>query len=113
MTPLCFANPSPPSGWIGDFHPQAIEHAGHTTKPLRGNLWPEEGFGEHTDRTPHRTVDGVRHDRVEAAEIHWSFCGSIGWSGSTWASRLPLRWVSSTNALQPSAFTASPSQTRG
>src|SRR5271155_4095967 len=32
MTPLCFANPSPPSGWIGDFHPQAIEHAGHTTK---------------------------------------------------------------------------------
>src|SRR6266481_6910348 len=37
MTPLCFANPSPPSGWIGDFHPQAIEHAGHTTKPLRGS----------------------------------------------------------------------------
>jgi hypothetical protein len=36
MTPLCFANPSPPSGWIGDFHPQAIEHAGHATKPLRG-----------------------------------------------------------------------------
>ena len=31
MTPLCFANPSPPSGWTGDFHPQAIEHAGHTT----------------------------------------------------------------------------------
>src|SRR5712671_5913352 len=37
MTPLCFANPSPPSGWIGDFHPQAIEHAGHTTNPpIRG-----------------------------------------------------------------------------
>src|SRR6516162_1725277 len=32
-TPLCFANPSPPSGWIGDSHPPAIEHAGHTTKP--------------------------------------------------------------------------------
>src|SRR5262249_45693739 len=31
MTPLCFASPSPPSGWTGDFHPQAIEHAGHTT----------------------------------------------------------------------------------
>jgi hypothetical protein len=28
------ANPSPPSGWTGDFHPQATEHAGHTTKPL-------------------------------------------------------------------------------
>jgi hypothetical protein len=25
-------------GWIGDFHPQAIEHAGHTTNPLRGRL---------------------------------------------------------------------------
>ncbi len=36
MTPLRFANPSPPSGWIGDFHPQALEHARHTTKPLRG-----------------------------------------------------------------------------
>src|SRR4051812_49361080 len=35
MTPLRFANPSPPSGGIGDFHPQAIEHAGHTTKPLQ------------------------------------------------------------------------------
>ena len=34
VTPLRFANPSPPSGGIGDFHPQAIEHAGHTTKPL-------------------------------------------------------------------------------
>src|SRR5262245_51308821 len=34
MTPLCFASPSPPSGWTGDFHPQAIDHAGHTTKSL-------------------------------------------------------------------------------
>ncbi len=25
MTPLRFANPSPPSGWIEDFHLQAIE----------------------------------------------------------------------------------------
>jgi hypothetical protein len=32
------ANPSPPSGWIGDFHPQAIEHARHTTNPLRGRV---------------------------------------------------------------------------
>ena len=28
--PLRFTNPSPPSGWIEDFHSQAIEHAGHT-----------------------------------------------------------------------------------
>ncbi|MGO8735186.1 MAG: hypothetical protein ACLQVM_20605, partial [Terriglobia bacterium] len=29
-TPLRFANPSPPSGWVEDFHLQAVEHARHT-----------------------------------------------------------------------------------
>ena len=33
--PLRFTNPSPPSGWIEDFHSQAIEHAGHTAKLAR------------------------------------------------------------------------------
>src|SRR6516164_6359698 len=32
--PLRFANPSPPSGWVEDFHLRATEHARHTTKPL-------------------------------------------------------------------------------
>jgi hypothetical protein len=32
MTPLRFANPSPPSGWIEDFHLQAVDHARHTRK---------------------------------------------------------------------------------
>src|SRR5215207_6492872 len=32
MTPLRFANPSPPSGWIEDFHSQAVDHARHTSK---------------------------------------------------------------------------------
>ena len=27
-------NPSPPSGWVEDFHVQATERARHTTKPL-------------------------------------------------------------------------------
>src|SRR5579884_952845 len=38
MTPLRFANPSPPSGWVEDFHLQAADHARHTTKGrvLRG-----------------------------------------------------------------------------
>ncbi len=31
-TPLRFANPSPPSGWVEDFHLQAVDHARHTTK---------------------------------------------------------------------------------
>ena len=36
-SPCVLTSPSPPSGWAGDFHPQAAEHAQHTTKPLRGN----------------------------------------------------------------------------
>ena len=35
MTPLRFANPSPPSGWIRDSHPQTVEHARHTMTPGR------------------------------------------------------------------------------
>jgi hypothetical protein len=30
MTPLRFANPSPPSGWVEDLHLQAVMHARHT-----------------------------------------------------------------------------------
>src|SRR6201984_3466853 len=32
--PLRFTSPSPPSGWVEDFHLRAIEHARHTTNPL-------------------------------------------------------------------------------
>jgi hypothetical protein len=35
MTPLHFANPSRPSGWIEDFHLQAVVHARHTSKRPR------------------------------------------------------------------------------
>src|SRR5262249_50548152 len=35
MTPLRFANPSPPSGWIEDSHLQAVDHARHTTTKPR------------------------------------------------------------------------------
>src|SRR5438132_11689768 len=35
-SPCVITNPSPPSGWVEDFHLQATEHAQHTTKPLRG-----------------------------------------------------------------------------
>ena len=34
-SPCVLANPSPPSGWVEDFHLQATEHAQHTTKSLR------------------------------------------------------------------------------
>ena len=32
MTPLRFANPSPSSGWIEDFHLQAVVHTRHTAR---------------------------------------------------------------------------------
>src|SRR5215470_8725297 len=32
-TPLCFANPSPPSGWVKDFHLQVSVHTPHTPQP--------------------------------------------------------------------------------
>src|SRR4051794_35937009 len=34
-TPLHFANPSPPSGWVEDLHLQAVEHARHTENGQR------------------------------------------------------------------------------
>src|SRR5262245_7137615 len=41
MTPLRFANPSPSSGWIEDFHLQAVVHTRHTAKSpaLRPGLY--------------------------------------------------------------------------
>ena len=39
MTPLRFANPSPSSGWIEDFHLQAVDHARHT-RERRGSCNP-------------------------------------------------------------------------
>src|SRR5208283_5505181 len=32
ISPLRFANPSPPSGWVEDLHLLAVEHARHTKK---------------------------------------------------------------------------------
>jgi hypothetical protein len=46
-TPLRFARTSPPSGCAGDLHPQAVEHARHTTKPLRGRTVGGGAFRSH------------------------------------------------------------------
>ena len=45
-TPLRFANPSPPSGWVKDFHLQTAEHARHTTKkpPARAGGFVSSGW---------------------------------------------------------------------
>ena len=34
-TPLRFSSPSPPPGWAGDFHPQAVEHVRHSKEKPR------------------------------------------------------------------------------
>jgi hypothetical protein len=40
---LRFANPSPPSGWMEDFHLQAVDHARHAEKaPLGGGAKSRE-----------------------------------------------------------------------
>src|ERR1700682_348970 len=53
--PLRFTNPSPPSGWVEDFHLRAIEHARHTTNPL-----PRE-WGE-------RIGEGLLSERIVVVE---------------------------------------------
>jgi hypothetical protein len=40
-TPLRFANPSPPSGWIEDLHLQAVDHARHTQKDRLAAVSPK------------------------------------------------------------------------
>jgi hypothetical protein len=42
-TPLRFANPSPPSGWIEDFHLQAVDHPRHTATGSR-ECAPDDGL---------------------------------------------------------------------
>ena len=54
------ANPSPPSGWVGDFHPQAVEHARHTKNgsrrkaeiPLIIKMVPKGGLEPQHPTTP-------------------------------------------------------------
>ena len=42
-TPLRFANPSPPSGWVEDFHLRAVVHARHTAKGGMRYAFPPYG----------------------------------------------------------------------
>jgi hypothetical protein len=41
VTPLRFANPSPSSGWIKDFHLQAVVHTRHTAHRVRATRGPD------------------------------------------------------------------------
>src|SRR5262249_18930812 len=46
MMPLRFANPSPPSGWIEDFHLQAVvQYSAHQREPRQGGAESYKGVG--------------------------------------------------------------------
>jgi hypothetical protein len=62
-TPSRFANPSPPSGWIEDFHLQAVDHARHTRKAprQRGLSQPAVGSSEKAPRAAGLSQGGMSH----------------------------------------------------
>jgi hypothetical protein len=57
-TPLRFADPSPPSGWIEDSHLQAVDHARHTTNGGHARLRAarSSGLGPPYDATALRSA---------------------------------------------------------
>jgi len=55
--PLRFASPSPPSGWAGDSHPRAVEHARHRRRGPRSR---RSGAASHQGATALRKPFG-RH----------------------------------------------------
>src|SRR5579863_1999316 len=66
-TPLRFANPSPPSGWIRDSHPPTVEHARHTKtratpawKTLRRFPLSHRPDDDYESRIVNWTNNGVR-----------------------------------------------------
>jgi len=66
LQPLPFANPSPPSGWVGDSHPQAVEHARHTKRaPAEAGAAVCAPFHRAPDSSwaIHRPVRRLRHYR--------------------------------------------------
>jgi len=62
-TPLRFANPSPSSGWIEDFHLQAVVHARHTRKKPGINPGPSS-FRLRMGLIVHAAHATARHSRA-------------------------------------------------
>ena len=62
--PLRFANPSPPSGWIEDFHLQAVVHTRHTTKT------PPDPGDQTRDAPPLCRLRQTRHRRCKSEKSH-------------------------------------------
>src|SRR3954467_1265931 len=67
-TPLRFANPSPPSGWVEDFHLQAVDHARHTKKTPRARRGRVSIFFDEHDRQDAGRLGRIA--RVFRSELH-------------------------------------------
>jgi serine/threonine protein kinase len=66
------ATTASPSGWIGDLHPQAVDHARHTTKPLRGSssvLRADQGHLSANAVMRKHTRQGVRQKLPETSAL--------------------------------------------
>jgi hypothetical protein len=63
-TPLRFSSPSPPPGWTGDFHPQAVEHVRHTRKRPDGFPSGPKSFLTLKIRSQDAGQAGPRGDRL-------------------------------------------------
>ena len=87
--------------YVVDFRQRGFRRVGAGSEP-------HDRAGAGAQRPPHRSVDRVRHDRVEHWAMRLSLAGSSGWLGSTYSSRLPLPLVSRMSAVQPCDFAASP-----
>jgi hypothetical protein len=78
-TPLRFANPSPPSGWIRDLHPQTVEHARHTKTPTawkrsRAPTLPHYGDGlNFIHRGLHRNNKDERTVTTACLRTCWTY----------------------------------------
>jgi hypothetical protein len=64
---LCFAKYRKPSGWIGDFQHQAIEHAVHTTGRGRPAITQHQCF-EKTSSERETPIDGRRSRNAALTE---------------------------------------------
>ena len=89
-TPLRLANPSPPSGWIEDFHLQAVSHARHT-KNWPGTEVPglvqQGGFTSGRRGTCRRRApfSGVAPENLLNSLLHCSSVSThISRSGDDW-----------------------------
>src|SRR5258708_7683842 len=69
-TPLRFANPSPPSGWVEDFHFLAAGHAQRTV-PCRDSSRHLSSESDHTNKR-RESLDAARKSRVREPRLDLS-----------------------------------------